>query len=194
MPSGGASPRAAVTRRVPTTGLAATPANAGDPAEVTPAWVAWSGPRPCPVGPTAGESGGRAMRFRLGVRGCLLSWSEPGNKPRAMTPGGPPGRRAGPGRSASRPDRGSARAAGAPAGRSPTTPVRDPADLRLALPAVPGPRPAVQQPRRRADLEHGTGPLAAELNRLWRAEATGRGRSVRQRAGHGIDRWRVQTR
>jgi hypothetical protein len=30
-------------------------------------------------------------------------------------------------------------------------------------------------------LEHGTGPLAAELNPLWRAKGTGRGRTARQR-------------
>jgi hypothetical protein len=32
------------------------------------------------------------------------------------------------------------------------------------------------------DLEHGTGPLAAELDRLWRAKATMRGGAVRERA------------
>ncbi len=64
-----------------------------------------------------------------------------------------------------------------------------PADLRLALPGVPiHGRPFhshddVQYP------EHGTGPLAAELNRLWRAKGTGRGGTARQR-GHGIDGWR----
>jgi hypothetical protein len=48
------------------TGLATTPANTDDPAEVTPAWVAWSGPRPYPAGPTAGDYGGGAMRLRRG--------------------------------------------------------------------------------------------------------------------------------
>src|SRR6266571_7964864 len=46
------------------TGLAATAANADDSAEVTPGWVAWSGPRPCPAGPTAGEYGGRCPPYQ----------------------------------------------------------------------------------------------------------------------------------
>ena len=59
-------------------------------------------------------------------------------------------RRAGPGRSASRPDRGSTRAAGAPAGPGPVTPVRAPGRPETGLPGVPRPRPAVLQPRRPA--------------------------------------------
>jgi hypothetical protein len=38
--------------------------------------VAWSGLRPCPAGLAAGSCGERAMRLRLGVRACLLSWPE----------------------------------------------------------------------------------------------------------------------
>ena len=60
------------------------------------------------------------------------------------------GGRAGPGRSASSPERGSTRAAAAPAGPGPTTPSVHPADLRLVLPGVPRPRSAVLQPRRPA--------------------------------------------
>jgi hypothetical protein len=71
------------------TGLATTPANADDPAEATPAWVAWSGPRPCPAGPSAGEYGGRAMRLRPGSA-HLPGGLEPGTRPRAVTLDGPP--------------------------------------------------------------------------------------------------------
>jgi hypothetical protein len=38
-------------------------------------------------------------------------------------------------------------------------------------------------------LEHGTGPLAAELERLWRAKGTMRGGTDRQAAGHEADGW-----
>ena len=40
-------------------------------------------------------------------------------------------------------------------------------------------------------LEHGTGPLAAELRRLWRAKGTMRGGTARQAAGHDGDGWRT---
>jgi hypothetical protein len=38
-------------------------------------------------------------------------------------------------------------------------------------------------------LEHGTGPLAAELDRLWRGKGTMRGGTDRQAAGHEVDGW-----
>jgi hypothetical protein len=39
-------------------------------------------------------------------------------------------------------------------------------------------------------LEHGTGPLAAELDRLWQAKGTMKGGTAREGAGHdGGDRW-----
>jgi hypothetical protein len=38
-------------------------------------------------------------------------------------------------------------------------------------------------------LEHGTGPLAAELDRLWRAKGTMKGGTARQGAGHHGDGW-----
>jgi hypothetical protein len=85
-----------------------------------------AGPRRCPAGPTAGEYGGRAMRLRLGrvrlLGGLVGAWQQAkgGDAWWAAR------RRAGPGRSASRPDRGSARAAGAPAGPGSMTPVRAP--------------------------------------------------------------------
>ena len=40
-------------------------------------------------------------------------------------------------------------------------------------------------------LEHGTGPLAAELNRLWRAKEAQKGRPVREGAGDEMDGWRA---
>jgi hypothetical protein len=40
-------------------------------------------------------------------------------------------------------------------------------------------------------LEHGSGPLAAELDRLWRVRAAGRRRTVRAAAGHDGDGWRA---
>ena len=46
----------------------------------------------------------------------------------------------------------------------------------------------------RADLqylEHGTGPLAAELARLWRAKGAMKGRPVREGAGDELDGWRA---
>ena len=43
-------------------------------------------------------------------------------------------------------------------------------------------------------LEHGTGPLAAELDRLWRAKGTMRGGTDRQAAGHDGDGWRAPPR
>jgi hypothetical protein len=46
----------------------------------------------------------------------------------------------------------------------------------------------------RADLqylEHGTGPLAAELARLWRAKGAMKGRPARERAGDEVDGWRA---
>jgi hypothetical protein len=36
-------------------------------------------------------------------------------------------------------------------------------------------------------LEHGTGPLAAELDRLWRVRGTGKRRTVREAAGQDLD-------
>jgi hypothetical protein len=38
-------------------------------------------------------------------------------------------------------------------------------------------------------LEHGTGPLAAELDRLWQVRGAGKRRTVRAGAGHDNDRW-----
>jgi hypothetical protein len=131
------------------TGLATTPANADDPAEVTPAWVAWSGPDLARRAPPP-RSTVDAMRLRLGRSRLLGGWSEPGNKPRAVTPGG-------------RPDDAPARGDQHPAwigdrqgpqmhllAEAQRPPSVHPADLRLALPGVPRPRPAVLQPRRPA--------------------------------------------
>ena len=57
---------------------------------------------------------------------CSVSWSEPRSQAKGGDGWWAAGRRAGPGRSASRPDRGSTRAAGAPAGPGPMTRVRAP--------------------------------------------------------------------
>jgi hypothetical protein len=43
-------------------------------------------------------------------------------------------------------------------------------------------------------LEHGTGPLAAELARLWRAKRATKGHPVREGAGDEIDGWRASPR
>jgi hypothetical protein len=40
-------------------------------------------------------------------------------------------------------------------------------------------------------LEHGTGPLAAELDRLWRVKGAGKRRTVRERAGDAVDGWQA---
>jgi hypothetical protein len=40
-------------------------------------------------------------------------------------------------------------------------------------------------------LEHGTGPLAAELKRLWRVKGTGKRRTVPEAARHNGDDWRA---
>ena len=40
-------------------------------------------------------------------------------------------------------------------------------------------------------LEHGTGPLAAELDRLWRVRGAGKRRTMREGAGHEVDGWRA---
>jgi hypothetical protein len=65
------------------------------------------------------------------------------------------------------------------------------ADLRLALPGVPRPRPAVLQPRDLQYLEHGSGPLIVELDRLWRAKGTMKGGAAHQGPRHDGDGWRA---
>jgi hypothetical protein len=40
-------------------------------------------------------------------------------------------------------------------------------------------------------LEHGTGPLAAELDRLWQAKGRMKGGTARAAAGHEVDGWRA---
>jgi hypothetical protein len=64
-----------------------------------------------------------------------------------------------------------------------------PSDLRLALPGVPRSRAAVLQPRRPEYLEHGTGPLAAELDRLWQAKGTMKSGTARE--ARGGDGWQA---
>jgi hypothetical protein len=43
-------------------------------------------------------------------------------------------------------------------------------------------------------LEHGTGPLAVELDRLWQAKKTMKGGTAREEAGHDGDGWRARPR
>jgi hypothetical protein len=132
------------------TGLATTPANADDPSRGHPGVGGVVRPQTLPGGPHR-----RGVRWTpcgsdWVVRACLLGWSEPGNKPRAVTPGG-------------RPDDAPARGDQHPArigdrqgpqmhllAEAQRPPSVHPADLRLALPGVPRPRPAVLQPRRPA--------------------------------------------
>jgi hypothetical protein len=38
-------------------------------------------------------------------------------------------------------------------------------------------------------LKHGTGPLAAELDRLWRVRGAGKRRTAQEPAGHEVDGW-----
>jgi hypothetical protein len=151
MPSGCASPRSQRPAGADRPAWLPHPPTLTIPAEVTPAWVAWSGPRPCPAGPPPGSTVGRARcGSGLVVPACLAGWSEPGNKPRAVTPGGRPDDA--PARGDQHPARIGDRQGPqmhllAEAQRSPSV---HPADLRLALPGVPRPRPAVLQPRRPA--------------------------------------------
>ena len=64
-----------------------------------------------------------------------------------------------------------------------------PADLRLALPGLPHPRRPFYSRDDLRYLEHGAGPLAAELERLWRAKGAGKRHTVRAAAGHDGDGW-----
>jgi hypothetical protein len=78
-------------------------------------------------GPTAEEYGGRApCGSGLVVPACSVGWSGPGYQAKGGDAWWAAGRCAGPGRSASSPERGSTRPAGAAASPGPTTPVRAP--------------------------------------------------------------------
>ena len=57
-----------------------------------------------------------------------------------------------------------------------------PADLQLALPGVPHHGWPFYSHSDLQYLEHGTGPLAAELKRLWRPKGTMKGGTVPERA------------
>jgi len=150
MPSGCASPRAQ------------RPASAD-----RPAWLphpptltiqqrsprrGWRGPAPDRVrrAPPPGSTVGAPRGSGVAMPACLVGWSEPGNKPWAVTPGGP--REDAPARGDQHPARIGDRQGPqlhllAQARRRPSV---HPADLRLALPGVPRSRPAVLQPRRPA--------------------------------------------
>jgi hypothetical protein len=76
--------------------------------------------------PPPGTMVGAPCGSGLAVPAGLVGWSESGNQAKGGDAWWAAGGRAGPGRSASSPDRGSTRAAAAPAGRNPTTPVHAP--------------------------------------------------------------------
>jgi hypothetical protein len=89
-----------------------------------------SGRQPAPdlvrQAPPPGSTVGAPCGSGFGRARLLVGWSEPGNQAKGGDAWWAAGRRAGRGRSASSPDRGSARAADAPAGPGATTPVRAP--------------------------------------------------------------------
>ena len=192
MPSGCASPAVAAAGGCRPTGLAATPANADDPAEVTPAWVAWSGPRPCPAAPRRGVRWHVPCGSGWVVRAYLAGWSEPGNQAKGGDGSRAARQRAGRGRSASRPARGSTRATDAPAGPGPTTPVRAP---RRPATGAAG-RAASTAGRSTATATCSTWSTApGRWRRSWtgcggsggRASAAVRG----QGCGHGVNGWQA---
>jgi hypothetical protein len=148
-------------------------------------------PQTLPGGPPAGSTVD-AMRLRLGrarlLGGLVGAWQQ--------AKGGDAwwaaGRRAGQGRSASSPDRGSTRPADAPAGRSPTTPFRAP---RRPATGAAG-RAASTAGRSTATATCSTWSTAP--GRWWRswigcggsggrASAAVRG----QECGHGVDGWQA---
>jgi hypothetical protein len=134
------------------------------------------------------------MRLRLGHACLLVGWSEPDNQARAVTPGewreDPPARG----------DRHPARLGDR----------QRPQMYLLAKARRPHPcTPQTCDPRCRACrihgrpfysrgdlqyLEHGTGPLAAELDRLWQAKGTMRGGTARYAASHDDDGWQASPR
>jgi len=137
----------------------------------------------------------RAMRLRLGRARLLAEVVGAWQQAKGGDAWWAAGRRAGPGRSPSRPDRGSTRAVGAPAGRSPTTPVR--ASRRPATGAAG--RAASTAGRSTATA---TCSIWSTAPGRWRRSSTGCGGSggrasaaVRgQGGGQGVDGWRPPSR
>jgi NAD-dependent dihydropyrimidine dehydrogenase PreA subunit len=146
-----------------------------------------AGPRPCPAAPTAGEFGGRAIRLRLGRACVLLSWSEPGNKPRVVTPGGPP-EDGPPGEFSIQPR------IGIDKGRRCTCWPRPddthpciPQTCDWRCPGVPRPRPAVLQPQRSASTwSTAPGRWRRSSTGCGGPRDTGKGRTVWKGRGHGV--------
>jgi hypothetical protein len=149
-------------------------------------------PRPCPAGPTGGRV--RWNRDAAPAWPCPPAWwvgRSPATRPRAVTPGErpegtpaagiiiPPGSGMDKGRTCScwpKPD-----------DARPCTPQT--CDWRCRACRVHG-RPFYSHGDLRY-LEHGTGPLAAELDRLWRVRGAGKRRTVREGAGDAVDGWRA---
>jgi len=150
----------------------------------------WRGPaldrvrRAPPPGTTVGAPCGSGLAVPAG----LVGWSESSNQAKGGDAWWAAGGRAGPGRSASSPERGSTRAADAPAGRSPTIPDRAP--HRPATGAAG--RAAFTAGRSTATATYSTWSTApGRWRRSWtgcggsggRASAAMRG----QGCGHGVD-------
>jgi hypothetical protein len=142
-----------------------------------------------PAGPTAGEYGGRApCGSGLAVLACLVGWSEPGNQAKG-----------GDGRTTRRPGEisiapGSGLDKGhhcscwpKPDDARPCTPQT--CDWRCRACSIHG--RAFYSHGDLQYLEHGTGPLAAELERLWRAKGVAKRRTGREGGGHDGDGWRA---
>jgi hypothetical protein len=109
-----------------------------------------SRPRPCPAGLPAESTVEPRCGSGLAVPAGLVGWLEPGNRPRAVRPGEAPD---------DAPARGDRHRARLGARQGPHLqllaeargrPSVHSADVRLALPGLPRPRPAVLQPRRPA--------------------------------------------
>ena len=151
-----------------------------------------AGPRPCPAGPTAGRV--RWNRDAAPAWPCPPAWwvgRSLATRPRAVTP------RERPEDPPTGGDRHRARLGDrqgpplhvlAQARRRPSV---HPPDLRLALPGLPDPGRPFYSHGDLQYLEHGTGPLAAELDRLWQAKGTMKGGPAREGRGGGGDGWQA---
>src|SRR6266496_3768724 len=90
MPSGCAPPAAQPPASADRPAWLPHPPTPTIPAEVTPAWVAWSGPRPCPAGPPPGSTVGAPRGSGLAFAPACWVGRSLATRPRTVTPGGPP--------------------------------------------------------------------------------------------------------